>query len=290
MQVLGGGFHPDPGGISGGNQEGKVTIILSNCPGAGKILKLSICSIIIQIFMLQTFGTDFFKLQNSTCGGISSTATSHWRNFGQMPRDAEHEPEDDLQTPTRHLKDPGRGTDVLNSRCLFSDYQNSCWISSWEPMGHKSWQPQPQGTRAPPHWCLQQLHPSSCTTPSLGPRCYKLILTIEIPAITLNTEFQTIEGNLNLTPRPFAHNIVFYNVCRISQSRSGLGLVTSFGGGHGDASFSAVKDFSRATLSAMQQEGSPWKMPPALQERLRHDTIPNPFTHRSASRWFSKLS
>lgn len=175
-----------------------------------------------------------------------------------------------LQTPTLHLKDPGTDTDVLSSHSLFSD-QNSCWISSQEPTGRKSRQPPPQGTRAPPHECLQQLNPNSCTTPSLGPRRYKLVLTIQIPAITPNPKSQTIEGNLNLTQRPFAHNIIFYNVCCMNQSRNGLGLMTSFGGGHSDASFSAIKDFSRATLRALQQEQmychrSPWKMPPAPQE------------------------
>lgn len=40
-----------------------------------------------------------FKLQNPTSCGISSTATSQWGNFVQIPWDAEHEPVGDPPNP-----------------------------------------------------------------------------------------------------------------------------------------------------------------------------------------------
>lgn len=95
---------------------------------------------------LQIFGTDLFMLQNPTCWGITSTAMSHWGNFGWIAWDAEHEPVGDPpNTKLAPQSSRERHRCAKNSPRLSSGYQNSCWISSWEPRGHKS-----QGTHAAP--------------------------------------------------------------------------------------------------------------------------------------------
>lgn len=111
-----GGFPSDPGGISGGHQGGKATIGLSNWPGAGKGLKLSMCSITTPVLITpvqRPLGQTFlcFKTQPAGEYPLKQSLTEEIldKSLGMQSMNLWVT----LQTP--NLKDPGRGTDVLNS-------------------------------------------------------------------------------------------------------------------------------------------------------------------------------